>query len=51
MLKTSEKENQEPKHPRHMTTEEAITHLFHSKVIEHIKNQQNEPKRRPRKEG
>jgi hypothetical protein len=26
------------KHPRDMTTEEAVTHLFHPKVVEHLKN-------------
>ncbi len=25
------------KHPRHMTTEEAVTHLFHPKVIASIR--------------
>ena len=33
------------KHPRHMTTEEAVSHLFHPKVIEHIKK---EKERNPR---
>jgi hypothetical protein len=43
------------KHPRHMTTEEAVTHLFHPKAIEHLKNEMNkkrEPqKKRPQKKG
>jgi len=38
-----------PKHPRHMTTEEAINHLFHPEVIEHLKNQKNEPEQQPLK--
>jgi hypothetical protein len=25
------------KHPKDMTTEEAIKHLFHPKVVEHVK--------------
>jgi hypothetical protein len=27
------------KHPRDMTTEEAIKHLFHPKIVEHIKTE------------
>jgi hypothetical protein len=29
------------KHPRHMTTEEAVTHLFHPKVVEHLKKEKD----------
>ena len=25
------------KHPRHMTTEEAMKHLFHPNVVKHVK--------------
>jgi hypothetical protein len=32
-----------------MTTEEAVSHLFHPKVIEHLKNEKDEPKKRPAK--
>jgi hypothetical protein len=40
------------KHPRHMTTEEAVSHLFHPKVIEHIKKEkEQESKKRPQKKG
>ena len=43
------------KHPRHMTTEEAVKHLFHPKVVEHIKKEKDEakptPKKRPLKKG
>jgi hypothetical protein len=40
------------KHPRHMTTEEAVSHLFHPKVIEHIKKEkEQQPKKRPQKKG
>jgi hypothetical protein len=39
------------KHPRHMTTEEAITHLFHPKVVEHVKNVKDKPKKRPAKKA
>jgi hypothetical protein len=35
------------KHPRHMTTEEAISHLFHPKAIQHVKSEmEKKPKRR-----
>jgi hypothetical protein len=38
-----------------MTTEEAVAHLFHPKVIEHIKNDKDKvpakPKNRPLKKG
>jgi hypothetical protein len=40
------------KHPRHMTTEEAVSHLFHPKVIEQIKKEkEQQPKKRPRKKA
>jgi hypothetical protein len=26
------------KHPKDMTTDEAVKHLFHPKVVEHVKN-------------
>jgi hypothetical protein len=36
-----------------MTTEEAVTHLFHPKVVEHLKNEKDKVKtavkKRPRK--
>jgi len=32
------------KHPKRMTTEEAITHLFHPKVVAHAKAQAAEGK-------
>jgi hypothetical protein len=38
-----------------MATEEAVTHLFHPKVLEHLKNEKDrvdaEPKKRPLKKG
>jgi hypothetical protein len=37
------------KHPRHMTTEEAISHLFHPKVIEHLKNEKDKIAAKPAK--
>jgi hypothetical protein len=37
------------KHPRHMTTEEAVKHLFHPKVVEHIKKEKDAPKTKPKK--
>jgi hypothetical protein len=43
------------KHPRHMTTEEAVNHLFHPKVVEHLKNEKDKvvvkPKKRPLKKA
>jgi hypothetical protein len=35
------------KHPKDMTTEEAVKHLFHPKVVEHVK--QHAEKGRPKK--
>jgi hypothetical protein len=43
MPKTSKK----PKHPRHMTTEEAVSHLFHPKVVEHLKKAKEEETNKP----
>jgi hypothetical protein len=37
------------KHPRHMTTEDAAKHLFHPKLVTHLKKQIQEPK--PRKKS
>jgi hypothetical protein len=39
------------KHPREMTTEEAVTHLFHPKVVEHLKNEKDATKKRPLKKA
>ncbi|MGA7858179.1 MAG: hypothetical protein WCA11_09660 [Terracidiphilus sp.] len=43
------------KHPRYMTTEEAVNHLFHPKVVKHIKKEKDtvaaKPKKRPLKKG
>jgi hypothetical protein len=41
---------QTPKHPKDMTTEEAVSHLFHPKVVIHAKKQAEEGKKpRPKK--
>jgi hypothetical protein len=40
-----------PKHPRDMTTEEAVTHLFHPKVVQHLKNVKDKTVKRPLKKG
>jgi len=32
------------KHPRHMTTEEAVNHLFHPEVVQHMKDEKDKPK-------
>jgi len=36
------------KHPKDMTTEEAVKHLFHPKVVEHVKKHvaKQEPKKK-----
>jgi hypothetical protein len=38
-----------------MTTEEAVTHLFHPKVVEHLKKEKDagnaKPKKQPTKKG
>ena len=40
-----------PKHPREMTTKEAVDHLFHPDVVEHLRNVKDaEPKPRLKKE-
>jgi hypothetical protein len=33
------KDSKTPKHPKDMTTEEAVKHLFHPKVVKHLKKQ------------
>jgi hypothetical protein len=33
------------KHPKEMTTDEAVKHLFHPKVVEHLKKNVAKPKR------
>jgi hypothetical protein len=40
-----------PKHPRDMTTEEAVKHLFHPKVVEHLKNEKDAEPKRPLKKS
>jgi hypothetical protein len=37
------------KHPREMNTEEAVTHLFHPKVVEHLKIVRDGAKQSPLK--
>jgi hypothetical protein len=39
------------KHPRQMTTEEAVKHLFHPKVIKHLKNVKDAAKKPPLKKS
>ncbi len=34
-----------------MTTEEAVSHLFHPKVIEQIKREKEQTKKRPQKKS
>ncbi len=39
------------KHPREMTTEEAVTHLFHPKVVKHVKNEKDKDPKKPVKKA
>jgi hypothetical protein len=39
------------KHPRDMTTDEAVTHLFHPKVVQHVKNEKDAVKKPSLKKG
>jgi hypothetical protein len=39
------------KHPRQMTTDEAVKHLFHPKVVKHIKNLKDAAKKPPVKKA
>ena len=39
------------KHPRDMTNDEAIKHLFHPKVVKHVKKQVDKVNRKPMKRG
>ncbi len=45
--------NEEKKHPKNMTTDEAIAHVFHPDALEHLKKHVKEieekPKRRKKK--
>jgi hypothetical protein len=36
------------KHAKHMTTDEAVKHLFHPKVVEHAKEHAHAPTRKIR---
>jgi hypothetical protein len=38
------KKNLSSKHPQKMTTTEAVEHLFHPDVVQHLKNETNKPK-------
>lgn len=39
------------KHPRDMTNDEAIKHLFHPKVVEHVKNVVRKANAEPKKKA
>ena len=39
------------KHPREMTTDEAVKHLFHPKVVQHLKNEKDNVKPSPLKKA
>jgi hypothetical protein len=38
-----------PKHPKDMTSDELMKHLFHPKVVKHIKKIANAPKKARKK--
>ena len=38
------------KHPRHMTSDELMKHLFHPKVVKHIKKVASQSKRSMKKD-
>jgi hypothetical protein len=40
-----------PKHPRDMTSDEAIAHLFHPEVVEHVKAHAGDEDEEPEVEG
>jgi hypothetical protein len=37
------------KHPKDMTSEEAINHVFHPKIVQHLKNEVDKLNARPTK--
>ena len=39
------------KHPNQMTTEEAVSHLFHPKVVQHLKNVKDTPRKKSLKKA
>jgi len=38
MSATPKKKSTAKKHPKHMTTDEAIAHVFHPKIVKHLKD-------------
>lgn len=43
--------NKPSKHPRKMTTDEAVKHLFHPEVVEHFKDQTDKKATKQQKKG
>jgi hypothetical protein len=41
-MATAPKKKKSTKHPKDMTTEEAIRHVFHPKIVKHLKTQAKE---------
>jgi len=39
------------KHPKEMTTEEAIRHVFHPKIVKHLKREAEKLNHEPTKKG
>lgn len=39
------------KHPKHMTNDELVKHLFHPKVVKHVKKELAKVNRKPTKKG
>jgi hypothetical protein len=50
-MATAPRKKRLKKHPKEMTTEEAIRHVFHPKIVKHLKREavklNNEPTRTP----
>ena len=39
------------KHPKHMTSDELVKHLFHPKVVKHVKKELAKVNPKPMKKG
>jgi hypothetical protein len=46
-MATAPKKKGLKKHPKEMTTEEAICHVFHPKIVKHLKRQAKELNHEP----
>jgi len=48
---TTPKKTKSKKHPKDMTTEEAIKHIFHPKIVKHLKTHVVKESHKPTKAG